>query len=167
MSTQGRFLNRRGFSLKRRLLPSTLYESGRHAVRAAGPLLADLQLNSSDTVLLHTTYLAPLIPAVRDTGARAAVDVYDLVLAGNRIDATDASLGAWAMRTAYAAAVRAREMRLLSSADRLIVAGYRDFEAATGSCPSRFLGSNGARMRAYAGTHDAPGASRSYRQLCP
>ena len=114
--------------LKRTLFPSTLWESGRRAVAAAEPLLRSLNLSDRDTVILHTTYLAPLIPLLSASGARVVVDVHDLVWRAHRVDATGASAPLWAVRGAYALAVRRREERLLAAADRLLVAGYRDFE---------------------------------------
>jgi len=121
--------------LKRYVLPSTSWESGRGAVAAAAPLLDALDVSGYDMVILHTTYLAPLVPLLATRAARVGVDVYDLVWRAHRIDATGAPACLWALRGAYAGAVRVREQRLLSAADRLLVAGYRDFETLQGLGP--------------------------------
>jgi hypothetical protein len=114
--------------LKRTIFPSTLWESGRHAVTAARSMLQSREFATDEVVILHTTYLAPLIPVLATVGARVAIDVHDLVWRAHRIDATTAGSPLWALRGAYAGTVRAREQRLLAAADRLLVAGYRDYE---------------------------------------
>lgn len=111
-------------SLKRRTFPSTLLESGRRAVKA----FRQQQLALAADVVLHTTYLGPLIPRLKQDGVRVALDVYDLVW---RAHAADAHLTSKAVpraaRHAYARWARGAESRYIAAADQLFVAGWGDW----------------------------------------
>jgi glycosyltransferase involved in cell wall biosynthesis len=114
--------------IKRWLFPSTLWESGRQASSHASQLLGSLQLDADDLVVLHTTYLAPVVPVVTELGARVVVDVHDLVWRAHRMDADIPPVVLWPVRAAYSVAVRKRELSLLKEADGLLVCGWRDSE---------------------------------------
>lgn len=114
--------------MKRWLFPFALWESGRHAASAVPEISTQLELGPGDTVVLHTTFLAPAIAALRATGARVFVDVHDLVWRAHRMEATDAGLIPWAARTLYALGLRRREESLLAGATGLMVCGWRDSE---------------------------------------
>jgi hypothetical protein len=111
-------------SVKRAIFPSTLFESGRQAVRAFSPAV----IPRGATVVLHTSYLAPLGDLLRAAGAnRIVVDVYDFVAYAHLDDA----IGAAALRPireVYGISVRRRESDYLARADCLPVAGWRDTE---------------------------------------
>lgn len=112
--------------LKRRIFPSTLWESGRAAVAAAP--LDRLALGSGAVLVLHTTPLAPLLRRLPAQPARSVVDVYDLVWRAHANDAAAGTAGARPVRGAYAAAVRARELSAVRRAGALLVAGNEDHE---------------------------------------
>jgi hypothetical protein len=112
--------------LKRRIFPSTLFESGRKPARSAVGALEEFGVSSSDLVVLHTSYLSSLVPRIQRRGAAAAVDVHDLVWRAHRTDAEAASAPLSLIRRAYAVTVRAREEPRLTGADALAVAGYAD-----------------------------------------
>lgn len=116
--------------LKRRVFPSTLWESGRAAV-AAVPL-DRLALGSARVIVLHTTYLAPLLARLTGHQARSVVDVYDLVWRAHAHDAARAPVVARLARSGYAAAVKQRELSAIRRADTVLVAGYGDYEWLTG-----------------------------------
>src|SRR5579863_1823207 len=66
--------------LKRRIFPSTLYESGRKAVDAFHRTNWSAKLASSAHAIFHTTYLGPLLIGPRPSWmAKTVIDVYDLV----------------------------------------------------------------------------------------
>ncbi len=109
--------------LKRSLFPSTLYESGRAPIHA----FAGAKIPPASTVVLHTSYLAPLVKRVRVAGAqRIVVDVHDVVFGAHTDDAGRGPLPIRALRRLYAETVRYRERRALSRADALAVAGWGD-----------------------------------------
>jgi hypothetical protein len=108
--------------LKRRVFPHTLFESGRHAVAALVDQWSE-HVERGAVPLLHTSYLAPAIKALREA---PVVDVYDLVWRGHEIDARSASLPLSSVRAAYAARTRHREEAALRQARALIVAGWDD-----------------------------------------
>jgi hypothetical protein len=113
-------------SLKRRLFPSTLWESGRHPRRALGAHLDRLALDGRATVFLHTSYLAPLLPELAVEPRRAIVDAYDLVWRAHANDAAAGPAALRGLRAAYAAGVRPRERRALAGAGTLLAAGHED-----------------------------------------
>jgi hypothetical protein len=115
-----------GTSLKRRLFPSTLWEAGRRARRAVPAHLDALALDPDVTLVLHTTYLAPLLGQLPVRPGRTVVDAYDLVWRAHANDARRGPAGVRALRAAYAATVRPRELRGLRRADVVLVAGYDD-----------------------------------------
>jgi hypothetical protein len=87
--------------------------------------LADLPRGS--TVVLHTSYLAPLVRSLRAAGAdRVVVDVHDVVANAHSDDAGFGPRGVRVVRKVYAASVRRRELRYLAEADSLVVAGWHD-----------------------------------------
>ncbi len=121
-----------GTGLKRRLFPSTLWESGRAARQAARGYVERLGPDSEATVVLHTTYLAPLLAGLPVAPRRALVDAYDLVWRAHANDALSGAPGQRAVRSAYAATVRPRELRALRRADGILVAGREDWELLRG-----------------------------------
>ena len=112
-------------SLRRRLLPSTMWEAGRRAVRTLRPYLTKLELDRA-LVVLHTTYLASSGGQVRSLGARLLTDVYDLVWLAHRNDASHCRGALRAFRRAYAGAVRVREQAAIAASDHVVAAGYED-----------------------------------------
>ena len=114
--------------LKRRLFPSTLWESGRHPCRALTEAAQRFGIDDQTVLFLHTSYLAPSLPSLPPARARI-VDVYDLVWAAHRNDATAARGPARALRLAYAATVRRREEAAVARADGLVAAGFADAAA--------------------------------------
>jgi hypothetical protein len=124
-----------GGSLKRRLFPSTLWESGARPRRALRGQPAGLGLGAEGVVVLHTTYLAGLARSLRLDPGRTIVDVYDLVWLAHRNDAAVAPAPLRALRRGYAAAVRVRELRALARAGTLLVAGYSDRDALVAEGP--------------------------------
>ncbi|MEJ7784162.1 MAG: glycosyltransferase [Solirubrobacteraceae bacterium] len=113
-------------SLKRRLFPSTLWESGRRGVAAARPLVRELARRDTRAIVLHTTYLASLVSECRRAGIPTLVDLHDLVWLVHAEDALKASRGARVLRAAYAAYVSLREIDALGRADGLVTAGWSD-----------------------------------------
>ena len=116
-------------SLKRRLLPSTLWESGRRPRRALPSSLL-----GEGALVLHTTYLAPALAAA-SARVRAVVDAYDLVWRAQSNDAAYAGAFHRGLRRAYAATVRRREEAALAGAARVIAAGADDFRALATKLP--------------------------------
>jgi hypothetical protein len=116
---------RKGFvtSMKRRIFPSTLWGSGRPAIAGARELLKE---RLSETVVLHTSYLSPLVARVKAEGARAFVDVHDVVSESHAADARHGPIGVRAVRHWYATRVRAQELAQLRLADGVAVAGWQD-----------------------------------------
>ena len=109
--------------LKRRLFPSTLWESGWKPRSNA----SDALTNQHDaTIVLHSTFLAPLAARLRRSGQRVVVDVYDAVFRSHYDDARGAPLALRATRRSYACSVRARERRALARVTGLAVAGWDD-----------------------------------------
>lgn len=85
------------------------------------------QTHPASTVVLHTSYLAPLAKKVREAGAqRIVVDVHDVVFGAHADDARRGPLAVRALRRLYAETVRYRERRALLHADALAVAGWGD-----------------------------------------
>ena len=109
--------------LKRRLFPSTLWESGIRPRRAMTPAV---EAHADATLVLHTTYLAPMARTLRRRGWRVVVDVHDAVFRAHRDDARRASGGLRVVRRSYAASVKVREAHSLRAADGLAVAGWDD-----------------------------------------
>lgn len=107
---------------KRAVFPHTLFESCRRAVHALVPRLE--ALDRATVPVLHTSYLAPAL--IRLPQGRAIVDLYDLLWYAHQLEARRPSPYV-PIRAAYAAAVRARENRLLSRALCLAVAGWTDW----------------------------------------
>lgn len=116
----------RADSFKRRLFPSTLWESGR---RAVGAFDCDL-VRGADAVVVHTTYLGDLIPKIRRvTAAPVILDVYDLIWRVHRLDAAlTRHPGYRTIRRLYSRSVRPREERALRSADAVACAGWTDLQ---------------------------------------
>jgi hypothetical protein len=149
-----------GQSLKRRLFPSTLYESGRLAVKAFRGTDWAACLPSRSTAILHTTYLAPLLLESRLRQFQNSVlDVYDLVWRAHAIDADHSSALMGTTRRVYSDAVRRREMAALSRADAVAVAGYADWSYVNRSidradwCPTGIAVPPQSRPH---GAHDKP-----------
>jgi hypothetical protein len=114
--------SRSSATIKRALFPSTLFESGRRAIRAF-PLS---EIGRDSTIVLHTSYLAPMIRSLRRAGARRVViDVYDFVSDAHMDDARSGSRTRL-LRSAYGRSVRRRELHYLAQADCLAIAGWRD-----------------------------------------
>jgi Glycosyl transferases group 1 len=144
-------------TLKRRLFPSTLFESGRHAVAALADGAWRRHVRSDAIVVLHTTYLAPALDRIRPL-ATSFVDVYDLIWRTHAIDSSGArSRALRLLRGGYARSVRRREQRALRRASGLPVAGYADFEllrqlgVPSAWCPTGLSGST-ARVARVPGT---------------
>jgi hypothetical protein len=113
-------------SLKRRLFPSTLWESGLRARRALGRHADRLAIDSATLIFLHTTYLAGSLPLLGPGALGSVVDVYDLVWRAHQNDAGGAGAQLSTLRRTYARAVRPREEAALRRADAVLVAGYED-----------------------------------------
>jgi Glycosyl transferases group 1 len=114
--------------LKRRIFPSTLYESGRVAVEAFRQTDFSTRLPSSTNAMFHTTYLGPLLMDERPAWLeQTVIDVYDLIWRSHAIDAKLTSGPLRATRQLYSQTVRQREMRAISHADAAVVAGYEDW----------------------------------------
>ena len=115
--------------LKRRLFPSTLWESGRARRRAIRGHLDRARLGPEAVVFLHTTYLAPLLGTPAVEPRRSIVDAYDLVW---RAHANDALLRAGARCVLCAPPTRRPSAR--ASAERspaltvVLAAGHEDYE---------------------------------------
>lgn len=118
----------RKVGLKRRMFPFALWEAGLKPRSAVGGLLAQM---SDSTVVLHTTFLAPLAAGLRENGNRVVVDVHDVVFRGHLDDADAASGGVRAIRRTYAASVKRRECHALEASDVLAVAGWDDMRRLT------------------------------------
>lgn len=113
-------------SLKRRLFPSTLWQSRIPAVQSARGLLSKMGSVSDATVVLHTTYLASLARQLKVAGARVVLDAYDLVWRAHENDGIDGPIGRRLVRRSYARWVRRSELGEVQHADALVVAGYAD-----------------------------------------
>lgn len=111
-------------SFKRRLFPSTLWESGSRASRKITP---DTLLRN-DIAVLHTTYLGPAVERLaRGAGRRVVLDVYDSVWRAHKFDAQATSnLALSAARRGYSKTVRHRESRAVEAAWCVPVAGWSD-----------------------------------------
>jgi hypothetical protein len=132
--------------LKRRVFPSTLYESGRSAIKAFLDADWSASVPSQANVVLHTTYLAPLLLGPRPAWMeRAVIDVYDLVWRAHSIDSRLSSGPTGLARRLYSRSVRRREMRAIAGADAAAVAGYEDWSYVRGSsalnawCPTGLI----------------------------
>lgn len=112
-------------TLKRRVFPSTLYESGRRASRAGVAVVEEAAERGVAAIVLHTSYLGELAVHARRHNLRSMVDVYDLLWRVHAVDARQAR-GLAPIRMAYGASIRPREMRSLRVADRVIAAGWND-----------------------------------------
>lgn len=108
--------------LKRRLFPSTLWESGIKPRRTA----ADAFPQDDATIVLHTSYLAPLANGLRQRGLQVVVDLHDLVFRAHSDDAALASTGLRITRHIYSRSVKAREQRSLAKASDVVTAGWDD-----------------------------------------
>jgi len=114
--------------LKRRIFPSTLYESGRLAVKAFRETDWEGRLSTSTNVVLHTTYLGPLLMDKRPSWInKAVIDVYDLVWRAHALDARLAGEPTRTIRRMYSRVVERREMSAIGQADAAAVAGYEDW----------------------------------------
>ncbi len=109
--------------LKRSIFPFVLWEAGRRPCSLAAPVLAEQPLA---TLVLHTSFMAPLADALRRNGRRVIVDVHDAIFRGHMDEAGGAPFAMRPIRTVYAASVRHRERRALASVTRLPVAGWDD-----------------------------------------
>lgn len=132
--------------LKRRVFPSTLYESGRLAVQAFRETDWTERVPANANVIFHTTYLAPLLADGTPSFRTATIDVYDLVWRAHAIDASLSRGPVRASRLIYSRAVKRREMRAIAHADAIAVAGYADWLHARKAgrpsswCPTGMLG---------------------------
>jgi hypothetical protein len=115
--------------LKRRLFPFALWEAGRKPRSNVAHAVAQ---QPDATLVLHTTFLAPLAPGLLRSGRRVVVDVYDAIYRGHLDEAEGASLAMRALRRAYAGSVRRRELRALAPVPRLAVAGWDDSRLLSG-----------------------------------
>ena len=119
--------------IKRRIFPSTLYESGRSAVAAFRETDWAARFDQPSNAIFHTTYLGPLLKDERPTWLhKRVIDAYDLVW---RAHAIDAGLGGGAVRTVrrfYSTSVKQREMGAIAHADAIAVAGYEDWRHVEG-----------------------------------
>ncbi|HEV7163317.1 MAG TPA: glycosyltransferase [Solirubrobacteraceae bacterium] len=110
--------------LKRTVFPFVLWEAGRRPRSRAAHVLAE---QPQATLVLHTTFMAPLADELRRSGRRVVVDVHDAIFRGHMDEAAGgAPIAMRPVRTVYAASVRHRERRALASATRLPVAGWDD-----------------------------------------
>ena len=123
-------------SLKRRLFPSTLWESGSRARRALDGYADRLRIDADALVVLHTSYLAAATHGVAALARATVVDVYDLVWRAHRNDAGSAGAPLSAIRWGYSESVRWRESRELKLPDALLVAGYDDYSRLSGRLPA-------------------------------
>lgn len=114
--------------IKRRVFPSTLFESGRAAAASIPAKADELEIDSSDSVVLATSYLGPAVSALRARGASVIMDVHDLVWRAHRMDAIGAAPMVWGARAGYAATVRVREQRHFSHATALMACGWHEAE---------------------------------------
>lgn len=113
-------------SPKRRLFPTTLWESGARRRRSLASVLRSPGARDSDAVVLHTSYLGSVASSARRLLDRPVlVDVYDLVWRAHLLDARGSpALGT--LRRSYAATVRLRETRSIRKAAALLFAGWGD-----------------------------------------
>ena len=109
--------------LKRSIFPFTLWESGRKPCSHVAHVLNE---QPEASIVLHTSFLAPLAAGLRQSGRRVVVDVHDAVFRGHLDDSERASGAMRAIRRTYAETVRRRERRALAAADWLAVAGWDD-----------------------------------------
>lgn len=116
-----------GQSLKRKIFPSTLYESGRAAVAAFETTDFDALIGGSANVILHTTYLGPLAQRRARWMDRVVLDAYDLVWRAHAIDGRTGPLPYRLARHIYSETVKRREAASLAAADVVPVAGYEDW----------------------------------------
>jgi Glycosyl transferases group 1 len=125
--------------LKRRIFPSTLYESGGVAVEAFRKTNWSAKVPSSANAMFHTTYLGPLLMEERPPWLnKAVIDVYDLIWRAHSIDARLNKGPLHATRLAYSQSVKHREMKAIAHSDGAAVAGYEDW------CHVRNLGTTSA-----------------------
>ena len=115
--------------LKRRIFPFALWEAGWKPRSCIGQVLDE---QPEATLVLHTTFLAPLAAELRQSGRRVVVDVHDAIFRGHLDEAEGASGAMWAVRRAYAGTVRHRERRALVPAHQLAVAGWDDMRLLAG-----------------------------------
>jgi hypothetical protein len=109
--------------LKRRVFPFVMWEAGRKPRSG----VADVLTQQPDaTLVLHTSFLAPLAAGLRRSGRRVVVDVHDAIFRGHMDEAAGASVAMRALRAAYAKSVLQRERRALAGACGLAVAGWDD-----------------------------------------
>jgi hypothetical protein len=114
--------------LKRRVFPSTLYESGRAAIKAFREADWAAKLSSQANVVFHTTYLGPLLMDPRPAWVeKAVIDVYDLVWRAHAIDSRLNRGPTGVARRLYSNVVERQEMRAIAHADAAAVAGYEDW----------------------------------------
>ncbi len=114
-------------SLKRRVFPSTLWESG---LKATKTFDVDA-LDRTDTVVVHSTYLGGLVRTLRTSvhQARIVLDVYDLVWRVHQLDANLTGRRDYRLaRRLYSAIVRPREESALRLADAVACAGWTDLQ---------------------------------------
>ncbi len=109
--------------LKRRVFPFAMWEAGRKPRSSVAHTLAQ---RPDATLVLHTTFLAPLVAELRQSGRRVVVDVHDVIFRGHLDEARRASFGMQAITQTYASSVRHRERRALAPAHKLAVAGWND-----------------------------------------
>jgi hypothetical protein len=109
--------------LKRRIFPFALWESGRKPRSRIADVLNE---QPEATLVLHTTFLAPLAAELRQSGRRVVVDVHDAIFRGHLDNAEGAPGAIRAVRRTYAGTVRYRECRALVPAHQLAVAGWDD-----------------------------------------
>lgn len=114
-------------SLKRRVFPSTLFESGRTAAPQAADLMGRISRERRPRAfVLHTSYLAPALPMIDAGPVPVFVDLHDLVWLVHQDDARNARVAARAARRVYAASVKQREMAALRRAHGVLAAGWND-----------------------------------------
>ena len=109
--------------LKRRVFPFVLWEAGRKPRAHSSDVL---ERQPDATIVLHTTFLAPLADRLRRSGRRVVVDVHDAIFRGHLDEAIGAPAPMRALRRAYAGSVMQRERRALAPARALAVAGWDD-----------------------------------------
>ncbi len=109
--------------LKRSVFPFVLWEAGRQPRSGAAKVLSE---QPQATLVLHTSFLAPLADELRHQGRHVVVDVHDAIFRGHMDEAAGAPIAMRSIRTAYGTSVRHREQRALASSNRLPVAGWDD-----------------------------------------
>ena len=110
-------------AIEPRLFPFALWESGRKPRSHVDRIVAR---DPETTLVLHTTFLAPLAAGLCQSGRRVVVDVYDAIFRGHLDEAEGASLGMRAVRRAYASHVQRRECGALMPVPSLLAAGWDD-----------------------------------------